>query len=59
MENTSSRNPADSPPPQTPGNKIKTIIRKIEKEMSQGISEVQVDGVSSKGSRFRKSVFEC
>ena len=40
------------------GNKIKAIIRSIEKEMTQGLSELQVDGLTSKGSKFRKSVFE-
>ncbi len=40
------------------GNKIKTIIRTVEKEMTKGLNEVQIDGVTSKGSRFRKSMFE-
>ena len=40
------------------GNEIKTIIRTIEKEITPDLSEVQMDGVTSKGSRFRKSVFE-
>lgn len=40
------------------GNKIKTIIRAVEKEMTKGLTEKQLAGVSSKGSRFRKSVFE-
>lgn len=40
------------------GNKIKTIIRTIEKEITQDLSEIQMDGVTSKGSRFRKSVFK-
>lgn len=39
-------------------NKIKTIIRSIEKEITQDLTELQMDGVTSKGSRFRKSVFE-
>ncbi len=38
-------------------NEIKTIIRKIEKEITLDLSELQIDGVTSKGSRFRKSVF--
>lgn len=40
------------------GNEIKTIIRKIEKEITPDLKELQMDGVTSKGSRFRKSVFE-
>lgn len=40
------------------GNEIKTIIRTIEKEITQDLTEVQMDGVTSKGSRFRNSVFE-
>lgn len=40
------------------GNEIKNIIRTIEKEMTKDLSELQVAGVTSKGSRFRKSVFE-
>ena len=40
------------------GNEIKTIIRTIEKEITQDLAEIQMDGITSKGSRFRKSVFE-
>lgn len=40
------------------GNEIKTIIRKIEKEITSDLTELQMKGVTSKGSRFRKSVFE-
>lgn len=40
------------------GNEIKTIIRAIEKEITIDLAELQMDGVTSKGSRFRKSVFE-
>ncbi|HOS71313.1 MAG TPA: nucleotidyl transferase AbiEii/AbiGii toxin family protein [Bacteroidales bacterium] len=40
------------------GNEIKTIIRTIEKEITSDLTEVQMDGVTSKGSRIRKSVFE-
>lgn len=40
------------------GNKIKTIIRTIEKEMTKEMEEINVDGITSKGSMFRKSVFE-
>lgn len=40
------------------GNEIKTIIRTIEKEITPDLKELQIEGVTSKGSRFRKSVFE-
>ena len=40
------------------GNEIKTIIRTIEKEITKDLTELQMDGITSKGSRFRKSVFE-
>lgn len=40
------------------GNEIKTIIRSIEKNITADLKELQTDGVTSKGSRFRKSVFE-
>ena len=40
------------------GNPIRSIIRNIEKEITTDLTELQMDGVTSKGSRFRKSVFE-
>ena len=40
------------------GNEIKTIIRTIEKEITPDLLELQIDGVTNKGSKFRKSVFE-
>lgn len=40
------------------GNEIKTIIRSVEKEITADLQEMHVEGVTSKGSRFRKSVFE-
>lgn len=40
------------------GNEIKTIIRNIEKEVTVDMTEIKMAGVTSKGSRFRKSVFE-
>jgi predicted nucleotidyltransferase component of viral defense system len=40
------------------GNEIKNIIRSIEKEITADLTEVLKDGVTSKGSRFRKSIFE-
>jgi predicted nucleotidyltransferase component of viral defense system len=40
------------------GNEIKTIIRTLEKEITPDLTELKMEGVTSKGSRFRKSVFE-
>lgn len=40
------------------GNEIRTLIRTVEKEMTKDLAELQMDGVTSKGSKFRKSVFE-
>jgi len=40
------------------GNEIKNIIRSLEKEITADFSEKIMQGVTSKGSRFRKSVFE-
>ena len=40
------------------GNEVRTMIRTIEKAITADLSELQMDGVTSKGSRFRKSVFE-
>ena len=39
------------------GNVIKTLIRAVEKQITTELEEVIVDGVTSKGSRFRKSVY--
>ena len=41
-----------------PGNVIKNILRSIEKEITVELIEVNVEGITSKGSKFRKSVFE-
>jgi len=38
------------------GNEIKTIIRTIEKEITPDLVETQMNGLTSKGSKFRKSV---
>ncbi len=43
--------------PETSGNKIKTLIRTVEKEIAADLTEIEVDGVTSKGSRFRKAVY--
>lgn len=40
------------------GNKIKALIRNIEKEITEELSPIYIDSISSKGSRFRKSIFE-
>ena len=40
------------------GNALKTKIRNIEKEITVGLTEIVKDGVTSKGSMFRKSIFE-
>ncbi len=42
---------------QQSGNNIKNIIRNIEKDITRGFTEIPKDGVTSKGSRFRKSVY--
>lgn len=39
------------------GNQLKTLIKKVAKEMTTDLEEVQVDGVTSKGSRFYKAVY--
>lgn len=40
------------------GSEIKKIIRTIEKEITKELIESKINGITSKGSRFRKSVFE-
>ncbi len=40
------------------GNELKTLIRSIEKTTSQGLTETIIEGISSKGSRYRKSVYK-
>ena len=40
------------------GGEIKTIISGIEKAITRELTEIQMEAVTSKGSRFRKSVFE-
>ena len=40
------------------GNQLKALIRSVEKEIAQDLEETKVEGVTSKGSRFRKSVYE-
>ena len=40
------------------GNQVKTIIRETGKAMTTELTEINVNGVTSKGSRFRKTVHE-
>jgi hypothetical protein len=40
------------------GNQLKTLIKTVEKEISIDLTETEVKGVTSKGSRFRKAVYE-
>ena len=39
------------------GNEIKKIIRHLEKEITGELTEFQEEGITSKGSRYRKSLF--
>jgi hypothetical protein len=39
------------------GNQLKTLIKKVAKEMTSGLQEITVDGVTSKGSHFYKAVY--
>lgn len=41
-----------------PGNRLKNLIRAVEKTISVDLTEVITPGLSSKGSRYRKTVFE-
>lgn len=43
---------------QSSGNQIKNLIREVEKSMTQELTEVDIAGVTSKGTRFRKAVYE-
>ena len=40
------------------GNAIKGRIKEIETEITQGLSELTIECITSKGSKFRKTVFE-
>lgn len=39
------------------GNQLKTLIKKVAKEITAGLREVPVDGTTSKGSHFYKAVY--
>ena len=43
--------------PDWSGNKVKTLIRSVEKEITKGMIETYTPEVTSKGSMFRKSVY--
>jgi len=43
--------------PDWTGNKIKTLIRNVEKKITASLIETETPGITSKGSRFRKSVY--
>ncbi len=44
--------------PGASGNQIKTLIKTVGKEIACDLMEIEVEGVTSKGSRFRKAVYE-
>jgi len=44
--------------PDITGNQVKTLIRTVEKEIACDLKEIEVSGVTSKGSRFRKAVYQ-
>jgi hypothetical protein len=39
------------------GNQLKTLIKKVAKDMTTDLEEIQIDGITSKGSRFYKAVY--
>jgi hypothetical protein len=43
--------------PDWTGNKIKTLIRNVEKKITANLTETETPSITSKGSRFRKSVY--
>ncbi len=40
------------------GNNVKNLLRSVEKEITQGFIDFHLEGVTSKGSRYRKSVIQ-
>jgi len=44
--------------PEATGKPVKKVIRPAEKKMTKGLQEIAAPNLTSKGSRFRKSVFE-
>lgn len=45
-------------PEGTSGNAIKNLIKEVEIEITKGLNEIETPGITSKGSKFRKTVFE-
>ena len=43
--------------PEKSGNQTKTLIREVEKSITNGLIEIDTPGVTSKGSKFRKSIY--
>jgi hypothetical protein len=43
--------------PDWTGNKMKTLIRNVEKKINASLIETETPGITSKGSRFRKSIY--
>ena len=43
--------------PEMTGNKVKTIIHDVEKNIAKDLSEIENSQITSKGSRYRKSVY--
>ena len=41
-----------------PGNQIKNFIRSIEKELTEDFIEIELEGITSKGSRYRKTAYD-
>lgn len=39
------------------GNQLKTLMKKISGSMTEGLTEIDVSGVTSKGSKYRKAVY--
>lgn len=39
------------------GNQLKTLIRRLAKSMTAGLEEIQMEGVTSKGSRYYKAIY--
>lgn len=40
------------------GNQVKNLIRNIEQDITTGLTEEEVPGITSKGSKFRKTVYQ-
>lgn len=40
------------------GNAVKNLIKDVEAEITKGLNEIEIPGITSKSSKFRKTVFE-